>query len=61
MGDEYLLLCEDYTTDTVGEARHRFAVEFPDVLVAVWAEDFGAVLVQAEVERRSVLDYRFVE
>ena len=61
LGDEDFLFCEDNATHAVGHAWHTLAVELTDILVAVGRIHTAAVAVNAQIERRPVLNNRLVE
>ena len=59
--DKDLLFGKYHTADTVSGPRNALAVKFPDVFMSVRAQHTAAVAVDAEIERRAVLDDSFVK
>ncbi len=59
--DKHLLLGEYHTADAVGYNRHTLAVKLAYVFMTVRTENIIAVLMQAQIERRPMLNHSFVE
>lgn len=59
--DEYFLFGQDYATNAIGHARYIFAVEFANVFVTVGAVDTALIAVNAQIEGRTMLNYRLVK
>ena len=60
MLEDYLLL-QNHTTHTIGRCRYETGVKLTDVLVSVRTEIVALILVESQVEFRSVLDDCAVE
>ena len=61
VGDKDFLTLQNHATYTKRVSRHTFAIVLSDVLVTIRTVHATGIPVQAKVERRTVLNHRFIK